>query len=462
MVRKRLFMWLLISTAIIGSFTVLKAQSKPKANNWIKKGEDIRKFNGEMDLFKFFKQNNRKKYLTVAPSQLEKLTDDQFLERIQYDYTKLCLETKDSIVTVEIDGYIINLLPVAAKNGWVPRNVAAKGVLQYLTEFNNAKTIHGFFPRSFYRKTGEKASVNYWTFGKPYDVYGTAVIAASLKLFIGNYFNRHNETENKIRGLCKEINDRIDWNFAYNEGRRCFTWFKNGENAEVFDGKDLLGIWDETFFIQLLALSDTKWKHGLEAYNNFVSKLQVDTMYGYRFYPTPQIGYAAQTFIWFDLRDYKDSGCVQNNLDYFESVRNAVLMQAAYAKANPKQYPHYGKIWGIGEIHNDKGDIQLEEVFSSFTFEPDSAIKCLRNIYKTFKSKGIYSKEGMHGRVNVLSGEVEPLGKNTSWFGFYLPLNVLYIENYRSGLLWKLSKFTLDYTNAFHKAGFKLNSKKEK
>ncbi len=446
-------MWLFFTTASVASFNIVRAQPKQKISDKIKTAEAISKFNDETDIFKFFKENKKKKYLTVAPSELEKLTDEQFLERIQYDYTKLCLETKDSIVTVEVDGYIINLLPVAAKNGWVDRNVAAKEVLQYLTEFNNAKTKHGFFPRSFNRKTGEKASVDYWTFGKPYDVYGTAVIAASLKYFISNYFNRHNETENKIRSLCKIINDKIDWNFAYNEARRCFTWFKNGENAEVFDGKDLLGIWDETFFIQLVALSDTKWKHSLEAYNNFVSKLQVDTMYGYRFYPTPQTGYAAQTFIWFDLRNYKDSVCIKNNLNYFESIRNAVLMQIAYTKANPKQYLHYGKMWGIGEIQNDKGDIQLEEVFSSLTFEPDSAIKCLRNIYTTFKSKGIYSKEGMHGRVNVLSGEIEPLGKNTSWFSFYLPLNVLYIENYRSGLLWKLSQSTPGYIKAFHKAG---------
>jgi hypothetical protein len=455
-------MWLLFTTAKIFISNSLIAQAKPKANDRIKPGEEIRKLHNDTAVFKFFKENNKKKYLTVAPSQLEKLTNDQFLERIQYDYTKLCLETKDSIITVEVDGYMISLLPVAVKNGWVHRNVAAREVLQSLIEFNNAKTIHGFFPRSFYRRTGEKVSVDYWTFGKPYDVYGTAVIAASLKYFISSYFNGDNETERKIRFLCKIINDKIDWNFAYNESKRCFTWFKNGENAEVFDGKDLLGLWDETFFIQLLALSDTKWKHGLEGYSNFVSNLRVDTLYGYRFYPTPQIGYAAQTFIWFDLRNYKDSVCINNKLGYFESVRNAVLMQVAYSKVNPKQYPYYGKIWGIGEIHNDKGDIQLEEVFSSLMFEPDSAINCLRNIYKTFKRTGIYSNEGMHGKVNVSNEEVQPLGKSTSWFGFYLPLNVLYIENYRSGLLWKLAQSTPGYIDTFHKAGLKSNIKKQK
>ncbi len=401
-----------------------------------------------------------KNHLTVSPLHLEKLSDDQFLERIQFDYTKLCLEKKDSVVTAEIDGYNINLFPVAVKNGWIDRKSAAKGMLQYLKEFYNAKTIHGFFPRSFNRATGEKAGVKYWNFGKPYDVYGTAVITASLKFFIGNFFQKQNTVENGIRSLCAKIIDRVDWNFAFNEVKGCFTWFKNGDNAELFDGKELQGIWDETFFIQLLALSDKKWIHGLEAYNNFTSKMKVDSMYGYRFYPTSQIGYAAQSFLWFDLRNYKDSICVKNNLDYFTSIRNAVLMQKACTKLNPNKFQHYGKIWGIIDVHNDKGDIQLEEVISSINFDPDAAISCLRNVYEIFKTKNIYSKKGLHGKVNVMNSEIQSLEKNTPWYGFYLPLNVLYIENYRSGLLWKLAQSAPDYTSILLKAAVHVNPKK--
>ncbi len=403
-----------------------------------------------------------KNFLLADSLRLESLTDDQFLERMQYDYTKLCLKTKDSIVTVEIDGYIINLLPVAVKNGWIDRNLAATEVLEYLTEFYNAKVIHGFFPRSFNRKSGKIAAVDYWTFGRPYDVYGTAVIEASLKFIIAKFFDRNNPSEIKIRSLCQKIVERINWNFAYDESKKCFTWFKNGPNGELFDGKDLIGIWDETFFIQLLALGDKKWKYGLQAYDNFVSKLKVDSMYGYRLYPTPQIGYAAQTFLWFDLRNYTDPTSIRNNLGYFESVRNSVLMQMKYARLNPKKHPYYGDIWGIGEIHNDSGDIFLEEVFSSIIFEPRSAIKCLRNIYRDFKNKGVYSKGGLHGKINVVTGEIQSLSDkyNTPWFGFYLPLNVLYMENYRSGLIWKLAKSTPEYPLIFSRAGLQKVTKK--
>lgn len=461
MIQKHLFTCFFLIVANAGSQNVATAQAKPYRTNKVPTRAAGNAGNAAVGAFKLQEQVAGKRYLATHPSQLQNLTDDQFLERIQYDYTKLCLQTKDSVVTVEVDGYNINLLPVAAKNGWISRQVAAKEVLRYLAEFDNAKTIHGFFPRSFNRKTGQMAAQNYWTFGRPYDVYGTAVIAASLKYFIASYFNRPTQTETKIRRLCMRIVDRVDWNFAYNESKKSFSWFKNGENAERFDGKDLVGIWDETFFIQLLAMMDKKWKYGTQAYDNFVSKLRVDSLYGFRFYPTPQIGYAAQSFIWYDLEGYKDSNGKTNNLTYFESVRNAVNVQMAYASANPKGYPHYGKIWGIGELHNDTGDIQLEEVFSSLQFEPAAAVRNLRNIYKTFKSKGIYTTKGMHGRVNVSNNKVEPLGKGKHWFGFYLPLNVLYIENYRSGMLWKLAKSTEGYNKVFQKASLALMIEKK-
>ena len=50
----------------------------------------------------------KKDYLNLAVIRLNEITDDEFLERIQYDYTKNCLINKDSIAIVENDGYRIN------------------------------------------------------------------------------------------------------------------------------------------------------------------------------------------------------------------------------------------------------------------------------------------------------------------------------------------------------------------
>ncbi len=362
-----------------------------------------------------------KEFLATDCTLLESLTDDQFLERIQYDYTRKCLGRKDSLCTIENDGFRISLLCIAVKNNWIARQNAATEVLQYLHEFRRAKTVHGIMPRTFDRDTGENARVTYGHFGRPYDVVGTAFMAATLQFVIRRFFDSDDAREKEIRELCNEICNRIDWNFAYDADRKCFTWFKNGDNGQLFDGKPLLGEMDETFFMQLLVLGSDSWKHGNEAYTEYLSKVFIDSQYGYRYYgtkehnyketgnlghmiinnpemlkskdyPMAKLGYLVQPHIWFDFRNHHDEFSRTHNLNYHESVRNAINAQIAYAKKNPGNHPHYGEIWGFYDTYSplteswiekglpaegdiDDGTISVDAAISAIAFEPVQSIK---------------------------------------------------------------------------------------
>lgn len=439
--------------------------------------------------------SHKKDFLTIDTHRLDELTDDQFLERIQYDYTKNCLKDKDSTAIVENDGYRINLFSVAIKNGWISREKGAKEVLQYLKEYQNAKTAQGIFPRSFNRVTGEKIKgKTYGHFGQPYDVVGTAFFATSIQFTIRQFFDKENPIENEIRKLCNSISDRINWNFAYNTDRKCFTWFKNGEDGDQFDGKDLVGEMDETFFLQLLVLGSKNWNYGTEAYNNYMSKIFVDEQYGYRYfstkqydyknskqftgitvnnpeilkldnYPTAKLGYLVQSHIWFDLKGYRDSICNINHMDYFEGTQNVIKAQIKYAKINPGKNKLYGDVWGFYDTYSpiskkwmvtglpaegdfDEGTISISAVMSAIPFAPKESIKCLRILYNEFKNEGIYNEKGFVMSVNTNTRE---LAKKPDTF--FQPINVLSIENYRSGLLWALAKKTTEYKASFDSAG---------
>lgn len=63
-----------------------------------------------------------KPFLTQDPTTLESLSDDEFLERIQYDYTRRCLAVKDKDCTIERDGFRVGLLCIAVQNGWMERS----------------------------------------------------------------------------------------------------------------------------------------------------------------------------------------------------------------------------------------------------------------------------------------------------------------------------------------------------
>ncbi len=437
-----------------------------------------------------------KQFLALDPSLLEDLSDDQFLERIQYDYTRNCLGRKDSLCTIENDGFRISLFCIAVKNNWLERERAATEVLQYLREFQRAKTMNGIMPRTFDRNTGEKSKVRYGEFGRPYDVVGTAFMAATLQFVVRQFFNFDTDSEKEIRQLCNEICNRIDWNFAYDDNQKCFTWFKNGDDGNLFDGKALLGEMDETFFMQLIVLGSKTWKHENEAYQEYLSKVFIDSQYGYRYYgtkeynyketgllnhmkinnpevlkskdyPMAKLGYLVQPHIWFDFRNYNDDFCRKNNLNYFESVKNAISAQIQYAKNNPGNYPYYGDVWGFydtcspvtkkwminglpaeGDI--DEGTISIDAAISAIVFDPESSIRCLQTLYKTFNN--IYTSQGIATSVNTPSGKVSRFFCDS----FFPPINVLLVENYRSGLIWDLSKSAPEYGIAFEKAGFKL------
>ncbi len=439
----------------------------------------------------------KKEHLNVGVNHLNQLTDDQFLERIEYDYTRNCLKKKDSIAITENDGYRINLFCVAVKNGWLPRSEAAQVVLEYLREYQNAKTVQGILPRSFSRKTGQQIKGQvYGNFGQPYDVVGTAFFATSVQFVIRQFFNANNPTENEIRKLCKIVVDRIDWNFAYKKDKKCFTWFKNGKDGELFDGKELYGEMDETFFLQLLVLSAKNWHFGNEAYTTYVSNSFVDSHYGFKYfstkeynyktseqftgikvnnpealelkdYPTAKLGYLVQSHIWFDLRGYRDSICNVNGMDYFEGTQNAVKAQIKYAQINLAKNYLYGDVWGFYDTYSpiskkwmitglpmegdtDEGTIAIQAVMSAISFEPKATVKCLRTLYDEFRNEAIYSENGFVMSVNTNNRKVA-----TKPDSFFEPISVLAIENYRSGLLWELAKKAPEYQESMNKAGLK-------
>jgi hypothetical protein len=457
---------------------------------------NAQKMNKKMPMDGVLLQTN-KAHLLADVKNLDTISDDQFLERIQYDYTKNCLKYKDSIAITENDGYRINLFCVAVKNGWLPRDEAAEAVLKYLQEYQNAATAQGIFPRSFSRRTGQQIKgLVYGNFGQPYDVVGTAFFAASIQFVVSPFFDADNQVESEIRTLCKKICDRIDWDFAYKEDRKCFTWFKNGNNGEQFDGKELYGEMDETFFIQLLVLSAKKWKHGKDAYQNYVSNIFVDAQYGYRYfstkeynyktseqftgikvnnskalslkdYPTAKLGYLVQSHIWFDLQGYRDSICEVNNMDYFEGTQNAIKAQIKYAQINLAKNHLYGDVWGFYDTYSplsnkwmvtglpmegdtDEGTIAISAVMSAVVFEPQAAIKCLRTLYHEYKDKGIYGESGFVMSVNTNTGKMAKQPDT-----FFEPICVLSIENYRSGLIWKLAKKSPEYHESLNKSGLK-------
>ena len=256
---------------------------------------------------------------------------------------------------------------------------------------------------------------------------------------------------------------------------------------------------DATYYLQLIELGEEIWNHGTEAYKHYTSKIFIDEQYGYRYfstkeynyksskqftgievnnkdilklihYPTAKLGYLVQSHIWFDLKGYRDSICIANNMDYFEGTLNAIKAQIEYAQRNPGGNYLYGDVWGFYDTYSpisekwmvtglpaegdvDEGTISISSVISAIPFAPKESITCLRRLYDEFKNEGIYNEKGFVMSVNTNNRKLASKPDT-----FFQPINVLSIENYRSGMLWALSKQAPEYKKSFEKAGLKFTN----
>ena len=129
--------------------------------------------------------------------------------------------------------------------------------------------------------------------------------------------------------------------------------------------------------------------------------------------------------------------------DYWNVVRNHALSNYQYCVDNPKKYTGYGPdCWGLTASYsvegysahcpgNDLGVITPTAALSSFPYTPEQSMAALKGFYG--RGESIWSKYGFYDAFSPVSGWTLPR---------YLAIDQCtiapMIENYRTGLLWKL------------------------
>jgi hypothetical protein len=170
-------------------------------------------------------------------------------------------------------------------------------------------------------------------------------------------------------------------------------------------------------------------------------------------------------------------------IDYFENSRRATYMQQQYAMRNPGQWQGYGEnCWGITASNGpgwvtrringkdrhffdyiargvpdgpDDGTIAPWAVATSLPFAPEIVLPALQ--YFEDLSLRTMSPYGYKATFNATfsMGSADPPIWVSPW---HLGLNhwpiVLMIENYRSGLLWRLLRQCPFLISGLRRAGF--------
>jgi hypothetical protein len=151
-------------------------------------------------------------------------------------------------------------------------------------------------------------------------------------------------------------------------------------------------------------------------------------------------------FVHYSFLGYDPHKLTDKYTNYFINNRNIALINHKYCVENPGGFKGYGdSCWGLsacdGPWHysasepvpwQDDGKMAPTGALASFPYTPEESMKALKNYYYNY-GKFLWGEYGFRDAFNL----------SQNWCSeIYMGLNqapvTVMIENYRTGLLWKL------------------------
>jgi hypothetical protein len=275
------------------------------------------------------------------------------------------------------------------------------------------------------------------------DLVETSFLMMGL-LCAREYFSRDTPSESKIRGLVSYLWNDVEWDWYSQGGHGVLKWHWSPNNGWA-QGLDIRG-WNECLITYVLAASAPRYAIDANAYETGFTVgrhfLNGNSYYGIPLtlgmpYGGP-LFFSQYSFCGLDPRGLKD-----RYADYWEQNVSHVRINHAHCKKNPLHHKGYSaSCWGLTSSDGpdgyrthapdeDDGTISPTAALSSMPYAPRQAIRAIRH----FLTHG----EKIWGRF----GFVDAFCAERDWYAdTYLAIDqgpiVVMIENYRTGLLWKL------------------------
>jgi hypothetical protein len=364
----------------------------------------------------------------------------------------------NEVSTIGGTGFGVMSIIVAADRKWISRDTAAGRILRLLNFLKNADRYHGMFPHWMNGATGKTIP-----FGEEDD--GADIVETSY-LFQGlfcarQYFNKEDSREKEIRLIINKLWREAEW-----------SWFTQGKNVLYWHWSPKYG-WKMNFAIHgfneclityVMAASSTHHPISAKVYHegwasgeNFVNGKKY---FGYAltlgFDQGGPLFFSQYSFLGLDPRKLKDKYA-----DYWMQNTNHTLINYTHCVVNPGMYKGYGKdCWGLtaGDAWNgynafsptnDDGTITPTAALSAFPYTPEKSMKALKYFYFNLGDK-IWSEYGFTDGFN----------QSKNWYAeSHLAIDqgpiIVMIENYRSGLMWKLFMSCPEVQYGLRKLGFK-------
>ena len=397
-----------------------------------------------------------------------------------------------SFSSVAAIGFGLTAYIVGVERGYVSRSDAAARVLTTLNFLYHAPQgpdatgvtgYKGFFYHFLDMNTGLRFQQ------VELSTIDTSLLLAGV-LTCREYFTGTDPNETAIRAVADSIYARVDWQWASpNAPLVSMGWHPESN----FINADWRG-YDEGMILYVLALGSPTHPISPTAWSAWTSTYQWQTFYSQAHVNFPPLFGHQYSHIWIDFRGIQDPYMRGRGIDYFENSRRATLAQRSYAVDNPAKFRDYGaNIWGLtasdgpmdttftidgvprgfhtysargaaAEGVQDDGTLAPTAAGGSVPFAPEIAVPALKAMREKYGDP-LFGQYGFVDAFNptyhlasarVTQGRVVD---GVGWFDTdYLGIDqgpiIAMIENYRTGLIWKLMRQSPYIKAGLQRAGF--------
>lgn len=365
------------------------------------------------------------------------------------------------VVTTGGSGFGIAGVLAAIDRGFIDREEGVKRLTKIVDYLAKADRFHGVWPHWLDGPTGKVKPFGQKDNGG--DLVESCFLMESL-LCVRQYFRSGNDEEKALAEKIDKLWREMEFDWYTKGGENVIYWHWSPEYG--WEMNFPLEGYNECLIVYILAAASPTHSVPAECYHKGWARsggIKSDAVY----YGLPlelkhngaemtggPLFWAHYSYIGLDPRNLKDQYA-----NYWNVVRNHALSNYRYCVANPKGFEGYGKdCWGLTASYtvdgytahcpgNDRGVITPTAALSSFPYTPEESMAALKGFYA--KGEWIWGKYGFYDAFSDAKKWTKP---------HYLAIDQCtiapMIENYRSGLLWKLFMSCEEVQAGLKKLGF--------
>jgi exo beta-1,2-glucooligosaccharide sophorohydrolase (non-reducing end) len=412
-----------------------------------------------------------------ASASTRSMTDDELLTMLQEScfhyyweaadpYSGMARENipgNDRIVATGASGFGIMALIVGTDRGFITRQQGIDHLTKIVTFLEKASRYHGVWSHFMNGRTGQTIPL-FGMFDNGGDIVETAFLVQGL-LAARQYFHGSRPAEASLYKRITQLWETVEWDwYRISPQSEALYWHWSPEWSWQMHHR-LTGF-NEVMIVYLLGIASPT--HPIPAdlyYSGWAGQSQDAVNYRSGWSGTKDGDHYFNGNAYFGIKldvgvgrggplfftHYSYMGFDPHSLtdrytNYFENNRNIARINLAYATEDPGHHKGYGpNTWGLTasdgpwgyapeapDTKDDFGTIAPTGALASFPYTPEASMAAFKHYYRDLGDRlwGIY---GPRDAFNL---------DQDWWSPIYMGLNqapiTVMIENYRTGLVWKM------------------------